>query len=299
MDKQRRQPTPALPLETHIVQSAPAAFDSVRAEIAAVPADALASVNLEIPRAARRALVVADRLAPLMPELAKLHDLDLRAIERLRIYALALLHAQALVDLAEEEATPLSVLVAEATPLRASLIATVEMLAHFGLISIERVEGIRRTKAYADLAAHLLTLALVLREVWDEVKNRVCVSRADVDRAVALSAALSKALGIREASPDPLAEPSDCRFVRAQAYTLFVRAYDECRRAVTYLRWHDGDVMQIVPSLRPRRARRARGESTEGTPKDDSLDSNRVSEVGRGPSTMPFASTAADALAGA
>lgn len=265
------------------MHGAPAAFDSVRDEIAAVPADALAAINVEIPRAARRGLVVAERLGPLMPELAKLHDLDLHAIEHLRTYALALIHAQTLVDLAEVEATPLSVLVKEAAPLRTNLMATVEMLAHFGLVSAERVATIRRGKGFVDLADALLALALVLRGAWDRVADKVCVSRADVDRAVTLSAAMNKALGVRESGTEPLVEPSGPRFVRAQAYTLFVRAYGECRRAVTYLRWHQGDVRQLVPPLRPRRtahsrvAAPARG-STGGSP-----DAAGASEAGRDP----------------
>lgn len=36
---------------------------------------------------------------------------------------------------------------------------------------------------------------------------------------------------------------------RQRAFTLFARAYDECRRAATYLRWQEGDADELVPSL--------------------------------------------------
>ncbi len=38
---------------------------------------------------------------------------------------------------------------------------------------------------------------------------------------------------------------------RARAYTVLVRAYDQCRRAVTFLRWCHGDAEQWVPPLHP------------------------------------------------
>ena len=36
--------------------------------------------------------------------------------------------------------------------------------------------------------------------------------------------------------------------MRARAYTLF---YDDARRAVIFLRWHEGDADSIAPSLHP------------------------------------------------
>ena len=88
-----------------------------------------------------------------------------------------------------------------------------------------------------------------------------------------------------ESDTEPLVEPSGARFVRAQAYTLFVRTYDECRRAVTYLRWRQGDALQIVPPLRPRRtAHRSMGAS---------LDADDASKAERDPSSLRLASTAA------
>jgi hypothetical protein len=265
MRRRTRRTVANHPLDTLIAQSAPAAFDSVRAEIAAVPAHALVPINLDVLPAARRGLVIAERIAPLLPELAKCPYLDLHAINGLHTYSLALIHAHALIDHAEAAALPISVLVTEAIRLRGNLMATAEMLSHFGFISPERVEAIRRGKGYANLADDLLALGLLLRSLWHRIKDRVLVAREDVDRAMVLSASLHKALGSRESNADPLVEPNDPRFVRAQAYTLFYRAYDECRRGVTCLRWHDGDARHIVPSLYSRRPPQSSGGSTART----------------------------------
>ena len=44
---------------------------------------------------------------------------------------------------------------------------------------------------------------------------------------------------------------------RARAFTLFFNAYDQCRRAVGYLRWNEDDADQVAPTLFTGRARRA------------------------------------------
>lgn len=50
--------------------------------------------------------------------------------------------------------------------------------------------------------------------------------------------------------------PADPQQRRQRAFTLFVRAYEECRRAATYLRWHEDDADDIAPSLWTKRNRR-------------------------------------------
>lgn len=43
---------------------------------------------------------------------------------------------------------------------------------------------------------------------------------------------------------------------RQRAFTLFANAYDQCRRAATYLRWNEGDADELVASLHGGRTRR-------------------------------------------
>lgn len=46
-----------------------------------------------------------------------------------------------------------------------------------------------------------------------------------------------------------LKEVAASTLVRQQAFTLFVKAYDEVRRAVSFLRWKERDADTIAPSL--------------------------------------------------
>lgn len=269
----RRKPIRSIPstlstpdLEALIARGATPAFESMLHEIVAVPAEALLPINLDVPRAARQGLVVAERLAPLWPELSTMSHLDFARARKLPICALALLHAHERAKVPDESVVPLAELLKEARPLRADLLQTAEMLAHFGLVSRERVALIRRGHGHADTAGGLQALGILLVEAWPRIESKVVITRRQVDRAIPLSAQLQRAIGVREADPDPLIERSDPGHVRAQAFTLFVGSYRECRRGISHLRWHEGDAAEIVPSLYRGRGGRKRvaEEETKG-----------------------------------
>lgn len=294
--KSKSSITSTLTLETLIAQGAIRAFESVRTEIAAVPAEALHSINLDVSRAARQGLVVAERLVPLFPELSTMSHLDFARVEKLPTYALALLCAHEQAELPDERAVPLAELLVEAVPLRADLLETAEMLGHFGLVSSERVAFIRSGHGHADTAADLQALGVLLGGAWPSIKDKVVITRAQVDRAIPLSALLQQAIGVREAEDDPLKARTDPRHVRVQAFTLFVGAYDECRRGVSHLRWHEGDAAEIVPSLYPRRGGRTVAEDVA----DELVDAGSGSEAEDEPAPVSelgaVARTAADAV---
>ena len=99
-------------------QTAAAAFALARPEIVAVPGSDLVTTNLDVARAGRRGLAVAERVEPLHPALAKLEDLDFRTVSNLRCYALAVLHVQGMVEQGgEAQMALLASLLAEAGPL--------------------------------------------------------------------------------------------------------------------------------------------------------------------------------------
>jgi len=70
---------------------------------------------------------------------------------------------------------------------------------------------------------------------------------------------LLAALGVREHGASPPA--FDAAERRACAFTLFMRAYDQARRAVIFLRWDEGDADEIAPSLY--KGRGGRGQRAE------------------------------------
>lgn len=269
--KKSRARTRPREVDPAVVGTAPQAFASVRQEIESVPLEALVRINCDVPRAARCGLVAAEHVQPLLPELAQLVRFDVRPVHMLGAYSLALLHTHSLATEGDGQLPSLPVLVAEATPLRERLLRTAELLAYYDIVSVERVAAIRSGTGYASLAEALLALGRLFVELWPRVRDNVIATREEVDRAITLSAQLQKALALQEADKSPLLQPSGRRYLRAQAFTLFYRAYEQTRRGVTFLRWDEGDAQAIVPSLYPRRGRRPEGETLEVDEGDASL----------------------------
>jgi hypothetical protein len=283
MSKKTKPTRSATPVDPTIAKTAPAAFASILTEIRAVPASAISRNNLDMSRAARRGLAVSERLVPLLPELAKLHKLDIHAVTNLRTRALAVLHADELVQEGNATTTAhLAVLLAEAIPMRELMLSTAEALALAGYVSSERVAAIRRGKGHADTAADVQALGRLYRELWERVHDKVPVTWEMVERSITLSAELQAALGIREiGEEDPLVEPNGPVHLRGQAFALFNQAYDECRRGVMYLRWHEEDAGVIVPSLYPRRGKTGAGAAdVEDEEQVDEGEDDGSSEVG-------------------
>jgi len=254
-------------LDPALAEHAAEAFASVKDEILAVPASELLPTNLDILRAAGRGSVAAERIAPLLPELEKLYGLDFKRIAWLGIYALALVHAHDLATEVGAELLALPALLEEAAPLREDLLRSAELVAHFGVVSAERVAAIRSGHGHFDTAGDLIALGRLFVELWDRVHGKVFVTRAMVERATVLGGLLNKALAHREIEGSPLAPNTDRRHLQAQAFTVFARAYNETRRGVSYLRWNEGDAHLLVPTLYPHRPRRT--DTTDEDPTSD------------------------------
>jgi hypothetical protein len=117
----------------------------------------------------------------------------------------------------------------------------------------EEVLRVRIGKGYQHLTAEVFGLLALLRARWNEVAGRSAVQTSELEFASRLADDLASSLRQREEARTVLGEASLCR---QRAFTLLVRAYDDARRAVTYLRWHSEDVDRIAPSLFAGRANR-------------------------------------------
>jgi hypothetical protein len=96
----------------------------------------------------------------------------------------------------------------------------------------------------------------VLHDAWPAIQNKTPLTEQDLVTAKALAERLIRAAGLKEQSPAMVAEVAR---IRHQAVTLMIQAYDQTRRAIAFLRWNEGDLETIAPSLYGGRVR---------TPKD-------------------------------
>jgi hypothetical protein len=245
--------------------TAATALAKIRAEIDAIAPSDLAPINLDIPQAVSIALGAAPNLHGMHNDITKqLPMLAIRNVDELETYALAAWYAHLLAQPADAGPRTVKELDDEATPLRENLLSDAEALARRDLLPTGTVEHIRSGSGQVDKANDLVALSTLFSLHWDQVKDKTAATQVEVARAGVLGPLLLAALGVREHGVAPL--PSDASVLRAKAFTLFVRAYDECRRAATFLRWHEDDADTLVPSLYKGRGGRGPGAPAEPPP---------------------------------
>ncbi len=236
-------------------EEAKAAFEQVLHELKAVRSNEVIAVNLDIPRAASIVLGAAPRIRVWEPDIEQtFRDFDLEPIRKLRTYALATVYTY-LVAQPAPRSVDISVYVEEAVALKQGLMVAAEALAFSGLLVPARVAEIRAGNGHLDLATDLVALAAMFDAHWESLLGKTTVSRAEVTRAAELGARLLAVLGERShLTRPPTPESID---LRNRAFTLLVRAYDDARRALSFLRWHAHDLDRIAPSLYARRKKKA------------------------------------------
>ena len=144
-------------------------------------------------------------------------------------------------------------------------ITTPVALAHRGLIGGDRIADFKSHVGYKNLAFDLLGLASLLRDNWEKIATRTGVQVSELDQAEVIGQQLMDAVGSREQTPATVAQ---VQAQRQRNFTLFVRSYDQVRRAIAFLRWDHGDIDQICPSLYAGRGGSRRKETPAPTPPD-------------------------------
>jgi hypothetical protein len=247
------------------------AYDLVRSDAAALPAGEVGRVTGHVPTVASTALGAWPNIEAYLGDIAKLHGFDLDALLKLRLYALALVHAHLLTLPMSEAETRLKALLGEAAPLREALLTAAEGLALLGFVDAERVAAIRGGSGHLDTANDLIALAQLFRAGGDELLGKTRVAGSEVERAYELGMQIVEAVGRRRVGTDDEGAASEYEDACARLFRLVVRTYDQGRRALTYLRWSEGDVNELMPSLFVVR-RRSRGSSPEAPDGEDPVE---------------------------
>lgn len=248
-------------------EAAALAFARVEREIAALDGDKLAAINVDIPRTVITVLRVLPSLLSLRSQMLDTFTrFPIASLDKLHTYALAAWYAH-LLTLGSTPENAKKPLVEEATSLRENLLVAAEALAHRKLLDPKHVAQIRSGKGHVDMAGDLVALATLFTSDWDAIEGKTAVTWDEVERAAQLGPELMVALGAGVQAPDRSA--AFLADQRRRAFTLLVRAYDDCRRAVTYLRWSEGDANEIAPSLFAKRTKKTKP-TNQGATSDDS-----------------------------
>ena len=229
------------------------ALTSLQPEIAALDANDLEIVNLDIPAAVTTAMGCLTELAPYRAQLGTLPSHPVEALDKLDIYASALSQAHARFLVSEGSGGDLADASKRVVEIRGVLFAAANLLVHRKVIEGDKLGQLKGTVGFKNQGSDVLQLVEILRGVSAE--GHTLVSSTELDEAEAAVRALMIAVGKREQAPQVQTAAAD---LRQRCFTLFVRAYDELRRSISYLRWAQEDVDTIIPSLYGGRSRKTK-----------------------------------------
>lgn len=224
-----------------------AAYAALLPEIQSIEDADLAPINIDVVSAITTVLGVVPELKALRGEIAaELPRFDLARFDKLERYALALSHANTLHRSTLPSRANVAELGDELSVIRDRLVATAASLVAQELVDGQRLAEIKKVPGYRALASDVLALVALFKQHWSLVENKTPVTLAALNDAGNRAVELIAAVGLREQGPISTGEAAR---LRQKAYTLFVRAYDDVRRAVVYLRAPQGDADEIAPSL--------------------------------------------------
>lgn len=217
------------------------AKDRDAVDIATIPAYGLEAVH-----AHATALGIALRLQPYRDRIAALPDTDIRHLDKLVDYANALMFAHETLKIRAERTRQLPALSKEGLELREILLAYADVLAKQKLVSQKVVDDLRAGTGYRDLVADLNFLTRLAREEHERSGHHLPVRPEQVARAKEIAHTMTLQLGIRD---DPDLDHDTLVQARHKAGYLLIRSHAEIRRAMEYIRYHEGDAAKLVPSL--------------------------------------------------
>jgi hypothetical protein len=223
-----------------------AAYEQVLPELIAFPESELVTINLDVPTAATTAIGAWPEMSTFREQVKTLPGFDVAAFDKLEVYALAAVHAHGQFVAASTPAVPLPELAERALAARELLLSDATALAKRGLVNGERLKELKGPQGYRNIAIDIVVLDALFKERWAVIASKTALTSAELAAAVKVADDLVTAIGQREQAPVVVTVATD---YRQRAFSLLVRAYDQARRAIGFLRWDKGDLEDIAPSL--------------------------------------------------
>lgn len=219
----------------------------VEAEARAKAADDVQRVNLDSASAVTTVLALLPGFRRYRDQIiATLKDFNIERFDKLEDYTKAFSVANSRYMTATRQPDALSEDHDEGLKVRELLHADVVNLIARGYIKAEALKDYTGLVGFRNVGVELQTMALLLKDNWATIQGKCGTDPLELENALKLAQRLQLGAGEREVNPAVVAEYSD---LRNRMFTLFIEAYDDARRAIQYLRWHEGDAEDIAPTL--------------------------------------------------
>jgi len=255
-------------------------YKRIEPEFTTLAPEELAPINMDIASAVATLLFLWAGIQKFRDAIVSgLIGFDIVRFDKILDYAMALGHANTMYLISTQPPDELQAIYDESAAMRETLYMDTKALIHRGLIKAASIEGLKGSVGYQNIAIDLQILASVMKANWPAIQGKCASQLSELDHALKLSTVMFGIVGFRENGSNGQRATTDAR---ARAYTLFTRAYDDARRAIIYLRWHEGDADTIAPSLHPGRS------ASKKKPSDETNASS--------PATTPIVSQAQPAV---
>jgi hypothetical protein len=216
-------------------------------ELEGLPQDDVDDVNVDVATAVAMVFGVLPQLSTYRDIIVKqLPGFDINRFDKIEDYTMTLSYTHTLHATATRPVDGLVELNEEGSKLRATLQGDITALIARGFIHPAAIKSYTGLTGYKNVASDLQIQGQILKENWSNVEGKCATTLAEVEHALKVAAHLLRLAGQKEQSPAVVATAAD---QRKRAFTLFNRAYDDARRAIIFLRWHEDDADEIAPSL--------------------------------------------------
>jgi hypothetical protein len=228
-----------------------AAYQACLAEMQSLPKGRIQEVNLDVMAAVRTAMAAKTRLSELRSVVASsLNDFDLTHWDKLQTYTMALRQAHTAWAIAMKSPAVPRPLVETAKHHFEVLFSVVTVLVSRGLVDASILKNAKKRRGRFRYAFGLLVLVEALRQAWPQVADRTGLTEAELLAAELAGERLVTGISRKN---EPVRQGLHLAEMRDRAFTLFVNAYGQVRRAVQYVRWEKNDADAFAPSLYRRR----------------------------------------------
>ncbi len=255
-----RMPDPS-PAEAFVARGREA-LKLLRPQMDALTEAELVPINVDVTMAVSRALGVLPAVAAMRERIRTCcPQSDQDAIDQLEDRAYAASSANGAHETATTVPGEFDAVVTEVFDARNVLLQVGRGLVACNIIKAEQLGGLNGGRGYRESAADLIALTDLYSERWSAIEGRVPFQEGQVTHARAVAERLAAMVGVRELMPEHSTPTADTRI---RAFTLLDRAYDELRRAITYLRWREDDADVIAPSFRSQQFVRRNSDDKNG-----------------------------------
>lgn len=224
------------------------AYQQTLTEMRALPEAEVLQVNLNVGLCVSTTLGCLEKVRAMQGRIATLPCTDLKAVNSLERYALALAQAQALVGASGRSELSVSDLYRQARLKRDVFRLDLRSLAQHGVLSQPAPRPKPGSRGYHGVAFELMSLVAFLRHEWPNVAGKTLVTEQHLREAETLCHLLLTSVG-EEAQKAAREQRAEQLMLRDRAFTLLMKAYEETRRAVAYLLWDEDQGSAVLPSL--------------------------------------------------